>query len=1015
MNLPELAMKRPVTTMMVFVCMVVIGLISSRLVPLELFPEVSAPFLNINIPYPGSTPEEVEREITRPAEEVLATVPGLKRLNSNSGQSGANIFMEFDWGADTDLKAIQVRERLDAVRDQFPADVERMFVQRFNMADAPILQLRLSSERDLSGAYELLDRKLKQVLERVEGVSQVELYGVNRREVRIELLADRVAAHRVDLQMLLGQLQTANFSVTAGRITDGPRRYLIRPLGEIRTADEVRDLVIRRDGLRLGDVAEVTLDDPELDHGRHLNRRYAVGLDVRKEAGANTVAVSDRIKVALEEVGEDPDMAGISIYFMGNAADGITSSLTDLLESGAWGGLFALIVLFFFLRRLSTTLVVTLAVPISILVTVGALYFLGFSLNILSMMGLMLAVGMLVDNAVVVTENIHRHQRMDPGNPMQATLRGVKEVALAVTAGTLTTAIVFLPMIVSQADEVTLFLKHVAVSINVSLVVSLLISLTVVPLLASRLKPPPETAKASSIDWLTERYATLLDRLLRKPKLAAAVVVGTLLSVAIPASLVNMDFFPDNEGEREIEIIYNIQGQYTVEEVEKVVDEMEEYLFANKERFEIKDVYSFYTGNYAESDLLLDPDSDTDIEVLEERIREGFPKLALARPAFDWSSGITGENLRVLLHGESSEKLVELSREVAEMFDRMEGFKDVRSQAEIDDQEIQVVVDRDRARIHGLSTQAVAQTVSTAMRGQNLRRIRTPEGEVDLRIEFQDRDQRSMDDLRNLPLQTADQEQVRLAALADFQSRKARRGINRENRVTSMGVILFLDGITQDEGYARIRQTMERMELPPGYGWGYGSRFDDEAQSQQIMLVNLLMALVLIYLVMASLFESLIHPAAIWTSIIFAIVGVFWFFLATGTTFQIMAWIGILVLIGVVVNNGIVLIDHINHLRSEGLERHEAIVQAGRDRMRPIIMTAATTVLGLVPLCLGTTQIGGDGPPYFPMARAIVGGLTFSTLVTLVILPAIYVFLDDVRRWGVRTAREARVQQGGIR
>jgi hydrophobic/amphiphilic exporter-1 (mainly G- bacteria), HAE1 family len=1007
MNLPELSMDRPVTTVMVFVCLIAIGLISTRLIPLELFPEVSAPFLNVNIPYPGSTPEEVEREITRPAEEVLATIPGLKRLHSNSNEGGANLNLEFGWGSDTDLKAIQVRERLDAVKDQFPEDVERVFVQRFNMADEPILRLRVSSNRNLSGSYELLDRKLKQEIERVAGVAKVDLYGVNRREVRVELLADRIAAHRIDLAGLVSQLQSANFSVTAGRINDGDKRYVVRPVGEIRSAEQIADLVIRQDGLRLKDVAEVRLDDPELDHGRHLNRNYAVGLDIRKEAGANTVEVTDRIKIALAGVGDDPDMAGINIYYMDNAADGIVSSLSDLLESGAYGGLFALIVLFFFLRRMSTTLVVTLAVPISIIVTVGALYFLGFTLNMLSMMGLMLAVGMLVDNAVVVTENIHRHQRMDPGNPRAATLRGVREVALAVTAGTLTTAIVFLPMIVSQADQVTLFLKHVAVAIIVSLLVSLLISLTVVPLIAVRLKPPPVSERATIIDRLTERYARVLDALLGRPLLATAIVLGTLFSVAIPISLVNMDFFPNENGDRRINLRYDIQGQYTVERVERAVDRMEDYLFANLERFEIENVYSYYTGNQAQSSLLLDPESDTELEILEERVREGFPKFAIARPTFDWNSSPGNENVRVILEGESSERLVQLSREVADVFSRVEGFKDVRSEAETDDHEVQVVVDRDRARQYGLSAQQVARTVSTAMRGQNLRRIRTPGGEVDLRVEFQDRDRRSVNDLRNLPLQMPDGSQVRLAAMADLSTKRARRGISRENRVTMMGVTLFVDGITLEEARELIGTTMANYRMPAGYTWGYGRRFDDEANSQQIMLMNLLLALVLIYLVMASLFESLIHPAAIWTSILFAIVGVFWFFFVTGTTFQIMAWIGVLVLIGVVVNNGIVLIDHINHLRDEGLGRHAAIIQAARDRMRPIVMTAGTTVLGLVPLCLGTTQIGGDGPPYYPMARAIVGGLTFSTLVTLVILPAVYVFLDDLRNWGLRTASAA--------
>lgn len=1036
MTLSHASLRRPVTTLMVFVCLLVIGGLATQRIPLELFPAFDAPFLYVNVPYAGSTPEEVEEQITRPAEEAIATLSGIKRLRSNSRENQAEIFLEFDWGEDTKVKAIEVRERLDGIRDQLPADVEHVFVGQFSTSDMPILQLRISSERNLSGAYELLNRKLKRRIERIDGVSQVELYGVNPKEVRIELKADRVAAHHVDLVQLQEQLGRSNFSLTAGRLTDAGRRYLVRPLGELRTLDEIENLVVNERGLRLKDIADVVYDDPELDHGRHLNRTYAVGMNISKEGGANTVGVTEEVIKALGEAEGDPEMAGINIYYMDSAAEGIVSSLRDLLEAGLLGGVFALLVLFLFLRRLSTTLIVALAVPISILVTVGVLYFLGLTLNILSMMGLMLAVGMLVDNAVVVVESIHRHQHLAASGPASegapedaeedpvlsapdavtrrsATLRGTGEVALAVTAGTLTTAIVFLPMIVSQADEVTLFLKHVSIAICVALGVSLALSLTVVPLLTARLRPPKPSKQTSFIERLTDRYGRVLDWLLRHRKTSAVLIVALLASVAVPASVVKQDFFPDDNESRELRLFYHLNDTYTLEHVEAAVDRIEEYLFAHQDEFEIESVYSYFQADQAQSTILLkEKDFEKKTEEVEALIREGLPKLAIGRPSFSWEDGGGGaESVRVTLSGKSSEQLAELAEEVERRLARVAGLKDVRSEVGQGEKEVRVVVDRERARQYGFSTQQVAGTVAAALRGQNLRRFRTADGEVEMRLRFQDADRQTMDQLRTLPLwqqqSGGSRQPLHLAALADLEVQRGPRTIHRENRTTMIGVSAALDGLTMGEARERVEQALEGLELPPGYQWGYGQRFQQEEESQSIMMMNLLLALALIYLVMAALFESLIHPAAIWTSIVFAVVGVFWFFLLTGTTFSIMAWIGILILIGVVVNNAIVLIDHINHLRAEGLPRHEAIVQGGRDRLRPILMTAATTILGLIPLCIGTTQIGGDGPAYYPMARAIVGGLAFSTGITLLILPAIYVMLDDLRYWSRDLARTA--------
>ena len=1044
MNLTQTSMRRPVTTLMVFVCMLLIGGLSMRLIPLELFPEFDVPVVFVQVPYPGSTPEEVERQITRPAEEALATISDVKRMRSTSRENQAEVQLEFNWGVDTDIKAIEAREKLDAVRDQLPADIERIFVGQFSTSDMPILQLRVSSERDLSSAYELLDRKLKRRIERIDGVSKVDLYGVQPREVRIELEADRVAAHRVDLVSLQEQLRGANFSTTAGRITDGGRRYIVRPVGELTTIDQISNLVINERGLRVRDIATVKYDEPERDHGRHLNGTYAVGLNVSKEAGSNTVEVSEKVEAALGELDGDPEMRGINVYMMDNSAEGITSSLRDLLEAGLLGAVLALVVLYFFLRRWSTTLIVALAVPISIVVTVGALYFLGLTLNIMSMMGLMLAVGMLVDNAVVVTENIHRHQHLaaaetgnrgteesknetprllvssspqfSPGTGADtrraATLQGVKEVALAVTAGTITTGIVFLPMIISQADQVTLFLKHVSVAICVALAVSLLISLTVVPLLSARLKPPAPTTKRTLVDKAAALYTRQLDWMLRHRKTSAALILGILLSVAIPAMLVEQDFFPNDNTEREIPLYFHLNDTYTLERVEETVDRVEAYLFAHKEALEIESVYSYFTPDHAQSTILLTDDGEKSVEELKETIREGLPKIALGTPSFTWESGGGRESIRVTLSGKSSEQLAELAKEVEFRLSRVGGLTDIRSEARAGDREVRVVVDRDRARQYGFSTQQVASTVSAAMRGQNLRRFRTDDGEVEMRLMFQDTDRQTMDQLRALPIRrTSDNGtgQISLAALADFEVRRGPRAIQRENRATMIGVTATLDGdLTSNEARERIDAALDGMVLPTGYTWGWGERVQQAEESQAIMLTNLLLALALIYLVMAALFESLMHPFGIWTSILFAVVGVFWFFLMTGTTFSIMAWIGILVLIGVVVNNSIVLVDHINWLRrEEGVARHQAIVRAGRERFRPILMTAATTILGLIPLCIGTTQIGGDGPAYYPMARAIVGGLAFSTFITLVILPVIYLMLDDLRRWSRRIVRVA--------
>ncbi|MDR8391802.1 efflux RND transporter permease subunit [Aliifodinibius sp. S!AR15-10] len=1008
MHATELSLRRPITTIMVFISFVVIGIIASRLVPLEYFPDISFPGAYISVPYQNSTPKEIERNITRPIEEAIATISGLEEISSTSSENQAGIFVRFKMGTDIGLKAMEVKEKIDGIRNQLPDDMERFYINKFSAQDNPMLNLRISSERDLSDAYDLLDRNLKQRIERINGVAKVDLYGVDKKQIRIELIPDRLEALNVNIGELANTLRETNFSVTAGKIQDAGKRFMVRPIGEITETEEFENLVIGPNNLRLGDIAEINYESPEREYGRHLDQKYAIGLDVFKESGANTVSVSNLVMAEIDQINQLPKMRGINIYEMHNQASGIISSLLDLLNAGLLGGLFSIMVLYLFLRQISTTLIVALAVPFSLIVTLGLLYFLDLSLNILSMMGLMLAIGMLVDNAVVVTENIHRNQNLMPDRG-KATVLGVKQVALAVTAGTFTSIIVFLPNIVSETSMIAIQMYHVAISIIIALLASLFISLTIIPLLTSHIKPPERSKKSRFIDQMISWYGGMLHWLMNRRYLSVAMILGTLVSVAIPLNIVKVDMFPP-QASRELYLQYNLNDSYTLERVEQAVDRVEKYLYDNKNKFEIESVYSFFEPNYAQSTIILteDDSAEKDVMMIRDEIATNLPKISIGSPSFDYNDQSGGEQLRVYVIGESSEVLEELSGEVIRRLEIEEGIADVRSEAEAGSEEVQLVVDRERARSYGLSTQQIASMVSNSMRGINLRRVRGKEGEIDVVLAFRDADRQSISDLMSLPVNVAGDQTVKLASLADYEVNNGPQAIQRQDRQTSLGIVVNLDDITTDEARATIANVLDQINYPTGYGWSYGRSFQEDQEAMDEMIINMLMAMVLIYLVMASLFESVLFPSSIITSIFYGIIGVFWFFFLTSTTFSFMAMIGILILMGIVVNNGIVLIDHITQLRNEGMSREEAIIKGGKDRMRPILMTAGTTILGLLPLCFGNTQIGGDGPAYFPMARAIVGGLAFSTVITLVILPSIYIILDDIKRWGQRILSAAR-------
>ncbi|HEX4872089.1 MAG TPA: efflux RND transporter permease subunit [Nevskiaceae bacterium] len=1010
MKLTALSLARPVTVAMFFVCMAVVGLVSSQRLPLESLPDIEFPGIFIFVPYRNSTPEDVERRITRPVEEALATLSGIERMESESRDDGAEIRLFFDWGAQLDVKSIEARDKIDAVRDELPDDIERIQVFRFSGSDEPMLVLRISAERDLENAYDMLERNLKRRLERLEGVARVELYGVQPKEVRVELSAERVAAHGVDVRQLAQTLKAANFSFSAGDLVEGGQRWLLKPEGRFERLDSIGEMVIADNGLRLRDIAEVVHADPVRLEGRHLNDRYAVGLNIFRETGSNLVEVSRRALDEVERIKQLPEMQGVSLVLFTDQADAVKSSLAELIEAGVVGAVLSLIVLYLFLRDVRTTLIVTLAVPLALVMTLAAMFFFDYSINVLTLTGLLLAVGMLIDNAVVVTESIFRNRALGLP-PREATLEGVRQVGLAVTLGTLTTAIVFLPNLFGAKNEISVFLAHVAMTICCALAASLLISITLIPQLTARQLELQAAPRAGAMQRFAERYARWLSWSIHHRGWTSLAIVLTLASVVplFAAGLVKTDFFPQNTSQR-IFMDYGINGVYALDKVEQAVNQVEAVLRENKEALEIESIYSYYALDQALTIAYLKEEEQGRTlsgDAIMEKMRPLLPKLAIGELSFQRDRG-AGGRLSVEIFGDSSERLREVAAGVVPILRGIKGLSDVRLQAGPTSWEVRVQVDRERARKVGLSSQEVAEVVAGAMRGTELRPFRAADREIEMVLQFRTRDRTNLDALRALPIITASGERVTLDTVADLTIGEVPSTIERNNRRTALSIEFATDEkVTAEDARKEVEAVMKALQFPPGYSWGFGQAFDDEAENVEAMLVNMLLAIACIYLVMAALFESVLAPTSIISCILFSFVGVFWFFFLTGTTFSFMAMIGLLVLMGVVVNNGIVLIDYVHQLREQGRDRVTALIEGSRDRLRPILMTATTTVLGMVPIAVGDTAIGGDGPPYYPMARAVIGGLAFATVVSLFFLPTLYLNLEDLAEWGRRIFHRA--------
>jgi len=1012
-NLPRWSLRNPITASMVVVCVLVLGAMSTPRVPLAFLPDVSRPVLEINIPYPNALPAQVEEQITRPAEEALATLSRVRRISSNSSATGANVTVEFDWGEDMATYRAEAREKLERIRDQLPADVDLITVNSFRTSDIPVLECRIAADRDLSHDYELLNRHVADPLRRVPGVAKVELYGVDPPQVSIDFRLADLQRHRVDAGLLLRRLDASSRSLSAGVLRRRDVTMPLRVVNQFGSLREFEEYPVDDHGLRLRDVATVSLREPDLDYGRHLDGSRAIGLNVIKESGANSVTVAERANRVLREIGTDPALRGIRVLTFTDQAKEIRNSIDGLLHAGLIGAALAVLVLFFFLRRLMTTLIVATVIPCALLAAMAMLYFGGRSLNILSMMGLMLAMGMLVDNAVVILESIQRHRERGAGR-LRATLRGSREVLPAVVSSTATSIIVFLPLVLGGSTEVTIWVGEIGRTIIFTLACSLFLSLTVIPLAMGRVLK----AEVGASSALLVRLAALYQRVLGWTLAHRPATVGIAFAVMAAAVLmfipVDKSAFTGNKIEA-VSIEYEFADNLNYREIERYVTRVEDWLHARKDSLHVKSTYSYFANNYAATRAYLEDAraNDEGARVLRESLRKGLPQLpGLTLRLEDNQSQSGATRLAVRLYGEPGPRLEQLGEEVRRRLAAVEGLTDVVVGGEKGREEVEVVVDRQRAAQYGLSTGAVGASVAGFFRGRPLARYRSPQGEVQVQAQLRREDRSSLDALKDLPLTTLDPgsdaaRTVPLGALAAFHTVRTPTSVERQQRRSVLSVRANYDAKRGGELRKAASRMMNAMSFPTGTSWSFGDAFEEESRTQQEMLVNLLLALVLVYLVMAGLFESLLHPFAIMFALPFAFVGIAATCLLTHSPFNLMSQIGLLILVGIVVNNGIVLVHHIHQLRQSGVERTRAILEASQHRLRPILMTMLCTVLGMAPLAVGSSNAGGV--LYYPLARTVMGGLAASTVLTLVLVPCLYTLIED------GAALVARVWKGGAR
>jgi HAE1 family hydrophobic/amphiphilic exporter-1 len=1028
------AIERRVTMGMIVLGVIVLGWVSVHRLPLEFLPSFSAPHIWVQAPYPSSSPEETERRIVRPLEDSLGTIQGVETLGARASSGDGSVSIEFEDGTDMDLAAVEVRDRIDRVRHLLPPDLRQVRVRRRQSEDFPVLSFHVTANWPKDQLQHFVEEVIQRRIERLEGVAQVQIRGMQAAQVRVDLIPSRLQAHGIDTRLVAQTLRQANVTQSGGYIEEGPRRYMVRAIGEYQGLDDIRNQPLNASGLTVGDVAEVSYSFPRQEEYNFLNGNEALTVSVYKASTANLLAVADRTKAELAIIHEMPEAEGVQTRVYRDSSIDVRKGLGQLRDAGLIGGLLAVLFLFFFLRKVRTTLLMAVAIPICVVFTFAILYLMrqaGMStitINIMSLMGLMLALGMLVDNSVVVIESIFRHVQDLGEDSRTAALRGTSEVAMPIIASTATTICVFVPLIFisSSGGGFMRFMTDLGVTVCVVMVASLLVALTVVPSAAVFLLSGESRRRSGFIDWLSNTYARMVGFTLHhRPLFLVSILFMLWGSYALFSGIERS--FGSRSRERQVRINVDTPRNYSVEQTAALFEELRGIFDARRDELEIADLVYEYDRRSGRSrggfgggrrfDIHLkdeDESKHTTREITDE-IRGLLPvkagvefRIAQSQGRGGMSSGISLE-----VSGDDINVLTLVAERVASALRELPWVRDVDTSLDSGDEEIHVVPRRARALQSGLSTQAVASTVSSALTARPVSQIRTDEREVDLVVQFREEDRRTLDQLRNMPVAASTGRQP-IGALADFSIESGPSTIERENRRPQLDITAnTTSASTSLRMMDEVESILSSITLPPGYEWEFGRWVRFAQQDMAGGAVALGMALLLVYLIMAALFESFIQPLTILLSVPFAFIGVGIALRLANQPLSSTTNIGLVILLGVVVNNAIVLVDHINGLRAEGMGREEAIVLGGRHRLRPILMTALTTILGLLPMVAPILFPGWLGQPegraaqWAPIGLVIMAGLAASTGLTLVIIPTFYSLMDDLARFFGRVMRTA--------
>ena len=1017
--LPRFSVNRPVTVVMSLVALLVVGYIAYTRIPLTLFPGgFDYPRLFAWAHYPNAGAVEVEEKVVHHLEEAVAQVSRIKRIRSNAYSGGGNVQVEFQKGTDLQLAFAEMKDRLDRVMPELPDEIEQLWVRRWDQNDIPIMEGAITFEAQYADPRQFIDAYVEPALRRVNGVGNIELWGSPSKQVIVELDQSRVHGHRINVFEVLNSLRAQNLTVPGGWVIEGGKKIYVRSVGRFENVEEIANTVVDPEyQLRLGDIAEVSYKRPQQDWVNRIDRKESLAFGVTKASGANVVEVSNGVKEALEELKDHPKLEGLDFKLFWNQGDQVTNSVDNLKNSGLWGGLFAALVLFFFLRAVRITLIITLAIPLSILATITALYFIGWSLNMATMMGLMLSLGLVVDNAIVIVENIYR-KRQEGIAPRPASIEGAGEVGLAVTMATLTTVVVFLPLILMSDEEMFSFwMLRIGLPVIAGLVASLLIALIFIPLAALKLATRKEKSEPRMIAWTRKHYVRSLGWVLNNRLDAFVIALVLLASIQIPMN--GMERTDSQErNEVRMDLAFEMPSGQSLDQAEQFMAVVEDTVMAHKAEYNVEILRTYFRRGWGRVTLFFAEGEDAEwyqvawdnlsvalglkerehlsYKEVEQDLRERLylpPGITLR---VNWENSEQDPRVNVSLYGEDTEVLIGLAAEVERRLESIPGLLSVNTDMDRGGTELQVRLNRDQVQRLGVDPQMVSGSIAYALRGTNINKFHTDDGrEVDIRVQLAEYGSHSLDDLRTQRFPTADGREVPLESLADLYVERTLGNIRREDRQTMLNVSARASKDRAQHLFAQVDQAMQGFEMPRGYRWDKGSRFAELSEQDQSRKFALIMSVTFVFLLMGVLFESFVLPLSVIVSIPFSFLGVYWILYLTDTPFEIMSMIGSVILIGVVVNNAIVLIDLANRLRAEGKSRYDALLEAGRHRFRPILMTTFTTAFGLLPMAAGNSKMVGLA--YAPLGRTMIGGLLTAMVLTLLLVPLFYTFFDDFR------------------